>query len=130
MANHGVTTGALFCLVGMLDERAHTREIRAFGGLWGKIPVYSFFFLLFSVTSMGVPGLNNFVGEFLILAGTMKKAPLVVVLAFIGVVLPLIYMARLVEDISQGRAQATAEIRGEIKILARTIAALADEGPR
>jgi NADH-quinone oxidoreductase subunit M len=99
MANHGVTTGALFCLVGMLDERAHTREIRAFGGLWGKIPVYSFFFLLFSVTSMGVPGLNNFVGEFLILAGTMKKAPLVVVLAFIGVVLPLIYMARLVQEV-------------------------------
>jgi len=83
----------------MLDERAHTREIRAFGGLWGKIPVYSFFFLLFSVTSMGVPGLNNFVGEFLILAGTMKKAPLVVVLAFIGVVLPLIYMVRLVQEV-------------------------------
>jgi NADH-quinone oxidoreductase subunit M len=99
MANHGVTTGALFCLVGMLDERAHTREIRAFGGLWGKIPIYSFFFLLFSVTSMGVPGLNNFVGEFLILAGTMKQAPLVVVLAFIGVVLPLIYMARLVQEV-------------------------------
>jgi NADH-quinone oxidoreductase subunit M len=99
MANHGVTTGALFCLAGMLDERAHTREIRAFGGLWGKIPVFSFFFLLFSVTSMGVPGLNTFVGEFLILAGTIKKAPLVVVLAFIGVVLPLIYMARLVQEV-------------------------------
>ncbi|MBK5274651.1 MAG: NADH-quinone oxidoreductase subunit M [Desulfuromonadales bacterium] len=98
MANHGVTTGALFCLVGMLDERAHTREIRAFGGLWGKIPVWSFFFLLFSVTSMGVPGLNSFVGEFLILVGTMKQSPLVVGLAFIGVILPLIYMARLVQE--------------------------------
>lgn len=98
MANHGVTTGALFCLVGMLDERAHTREIRAFGGLWGKVPVWSFFFLLFAVTSVGLPGLNSFVGEFLILAGTMKMAPLVVALAFVGIVLPLIYMVRLVQE--------------------------------
>ncbi len=98
MANHCVTTGALFCLVGMLDERAHTREIRAFGGLWGKIPVWSFFFLLFAVTSMGVPGLNSFVGEFLILVGTMRQSPLVVALAFIGVILPLIYMVRLVQE--------------------------------
>jgi NADH-quinone oxidoreductase subunit M len=82
----------------MLDERAHTRDIRAFGGLWGKIPLWSFFFLLFSVTSMGVPGLNSFVGEFLILAGTMRKAPLFSVLAFVGVILPLIYMVRLVQE--------------------------------
>ena len=99
MASHGVTTGALFCLVGMLDERAHTREIRAFGGLWGKMPLWSFFFLLFALTSMGVPGLNSFVGEFLILVGTMKKAPLVVGMAFIGIVLPLIYMVRLVQEL-------------------------------
>jgi NADH-quinone oxidoreductase subunit M len=99
MLNHGVTTGALFCLVGMLDERAHTREIDAFGGLWGKIPVWSFFFLMFSLTSMGVPGLNSFVGEFLILAGTMRQSPLVTGLAFIGVVLPLIYMLRLVQEV-------------------------------
>jgi NADH-quinone oxidoreductase subunit M len=98
MANHGVTTGALFCMVGMLDERAHTRDIRAFGGLWGKIPLWSFFFLLFSVTSMGVPGLNTFVGEFLILVGTMRKAPLFSVLAFAGIILPLIYMVRLVQE--------------------------------
>jgi NADH-quinone oxidoreductase subunit M len=99
MASHGVTTGALFCLIGMLDERAHTRDIAAFGGLWGKIPLWSFFFLIFSVTSMGVPGLNSFVGEFLILAGTIKQAPLVVVLSFVGVVLPLIYMVRLVQEV-------------------------------
>jgi len=99
MANHGVTTGALFCLVGMLDERAHTREIRAFGGLWGKIPRYSFFFLFFSLASLGLPGLNNFVGEFLVLAGTMKKAPLVAALAFTGIVLTLIYTVRLVQEV-------------------------------
>jgi NADH-quinone oxidoreductase subunit M len=99
MASHGVTTGALFCLIGMLDERAHTRDIAAFGGLWGKIPLWSFFFLLFSVTSIGVPGLNSFVGEFLILAGSMKQAPLVVVFSFVGIVLPLIYMVRLVQEV-------------------------------
>jgi len=99
MVNHGVTTGALFCLVGMLDERAHTREIRAFGGLWGKIPRYSFFFLFFSLASLGLPGLNNFVGEFLVLAGTMKKAPLVAALAFTGIVLTLIYTVRLVQEV-------------------------------
>ena len=99
MASHGVTTGALFCLVGMLDERAHTRDIAAFGGLWGKIPLWSFFFLLFSLTSMGVPGLNSFVGEFLILAGTIKQSPLVVALSFIGIILPLIYMVRLLQEV-------------------------------
>ena len=99
MANHGITTAALFCLVGMLDERAHTREIAAFGGVWGKMPIWSFFFLLFAVTAMGVPGLNSFVGEFLILAGTMKSSPLVAALAFCGVVLPLIYMVRLVQEV-------------------------------
>ena len=99
MANHGVTTGALFCLVGMLDERAHTREIDAFGGLWGKIPCYSFFFLLFSLASLGLPGLNNFVGEFLVLAGTMKKSGLAASLAFVGIVLTLIYTVRLVQEV-------------------------------
>jgi len=99
MANHGVTTGALFCLIGMLDERAHTRKIADFGGLWGKMPLWSFFFLIFSLTSMGVPGLNSFVGEFLILAGTIHKSPMVVVLSFIGIVLPLIYMVRLVQEV-------------------------------
>ncbi|RII28080.1 MAG: NADH-quinone oxidoreductase subunit M [Geobacter sp.] len=99
MANHGVTTGALFCLVGMLDERAHTREIAAFGGLWGKTPLWSFFFLFFSLASVGLPGLNNFVGEFLILAGTMKSSPLVAALAFGGIVLTLIYMVRLVQEV-------------------------------
>jgi NADH-quinone oxidoreductase subunit M len=99
MANHGVTTGALFCMVGMLDERAHTREIRVFGGLWGKVPLWSFFFLLFSLASVGLPGLNNFVGEFLVLAGTFRKAPLVACLAFGGIVLTLIYMVRLVQEV-------------------------------
>jgi NADH-quinone oxidoreductase subunit M len=99
MANHGVTTGALFAMVGMLDERAHTREIGAFGGLWGKIPLWSFFFLLFSMASVGLPGLNNFVGEFLVLSGTFTKSPLAAELAFVGIVLTLVYTVRLVQEV-------------------------------
>jgi NADH-quinone oxidoreductase subunit M len=99
MINHGITTSALFALVGMLDERAHTREISAFGGLWGKIPRFSFFFLLFAMASAGLPGLNNFVGEFLVLAGSFKVASLATVLAFLGVVLPLVYMVRLLQEL-------------------------------
>ena len=99
MANHGVTTGALFCLVGMLDERTNSRRIEDFGGLWGEIPKWSFFFLAFSMASVGLPGLNNFVGEFLVLAGTIKTSPLAAILAFFGIVLTLVYMVRLVQEL-------------------------------
>ena len=99
MVNHGITTGALFALVGMLDERAGTREIGAFGGLWGKIPLFSAFFLLFSMASAGLPGLNNFTGEFLILAGSFRVAHLAVVLALIGIIFPLVYTVRLVQEV-------------------------------
>jgi NADH-quinone oxidoreductase subunit M len=99
MVNHGVTTGALFALVGILDERAHTREISAFGGLWGKIPVYSFFFFLFSLASLGLPGLNNFVGEFLVLTGVFRVSPIAACLAFAGIVVTLIYTLRLMQEV-------------------------------
>jgi len=99
MVNHGLTTTALFALVGMLDERAHTRQINAYGGLWGKVPLLSAFFLLFAMASAGLPGLNNFVGEFLVLAGSFKVAPVAAVLAFIGVILPLVYTVRLVQEV-------------------------------
>ena len=99
MVNHGLTTTALFALVGMLDERAHSRQVADFGGLWGKVPLYSAFFVLFAMASAGLPGLNNFVGEFLILTGSLKVSPLATVLAFIGVILPLIYTVRLVQEV-------------------------------
>ncbi len=95
MVNHGITTGALFALVGMLGERAGTREISAFGGLWDRAPFLSGLFLLFAMASAGLPGLNNFVGEFLILTGSFRAAPLVTIFAFTGVVLTLLYTVRL-----------------------------------
>jgi NADH-quinone oxidoreductase subunit M len=98
MVNHGLTTTALFALVGMLDERAHSREISAFGGLWGKVPRFSFFLLFFAMASAGMPGLNNFVGEFLILAGSFRVSPFAAVLAFLGIILPLVYTLRFVQE--------------------------------
>jgi len=99
MVNHGLTTTALFALVGMLDERAHTRQIEDFGGLWGKIPIFSAFFMLFAMASAGLPGLNNFVGEFLVLTGSFKTARLATVMAFVGIILPLVYTVRLVQEV-------------------------------
>jgi len=99
MVNHGVTTGALFAIVGMLDERAHSREIADYGGLWGKVPVLAFFFLFFSMASAGLPGLNNFTGEFIVLAGTFRVSPAAAAGAFLGMVLGLIYTIRLVQEI-------------------------------
>jgi NADH-quinone oxidoreductase subunit M len=99
MVNHGITTTALFAMAGMLDERAHTREISAFGGLWGKVPIFSAFLVFFAMASAGMPGLNNFVGEFLVLAGSFRVAPFAALLAFIGVILPLAYTLRFLQEV-------------------------------
>ena len=72
MINHGLSTGALFLIVGMLYERRHTRMIADFGGLTKQIPVFATFFMIVTLSSIGLPGLNGFVGEFLILVGTFK----------------------------------------------------------
>ena len=68
MVNHGLSTGALFLLVGMLYDRRHTRLIAEYGGLWRQMPIFAVFFLVVMFSSIGLPGLNGFVGEFLILA--------------------------------------------------------------
>lgn len=102
MVNHGITTGALFVLVGMLSERTEDRESLNYGGLWGKVPVLAFFFLFFNMASAGLPGLNNFVGEFLVLVGTFRVAPGAALGAFLGIVLTLVYTVRLVQDILFG----------------------------
>jgi len=98
MINHGLTTSALFILVGMLDERVHTREMDNFGGLWAKMPIFSAFFLLFSMASLGLPGLNNFVGEILILIGAFGKWPWVSGIGFAGLVLTVIYILWFVQS--------------------------------
>jgi NADH-quinone oxidoreductase subunit M len=107
MINHGVSTSALFILVGMLDERIHSRQFKDFGGLWRKMPVFSAFFLFFSMAALGLPGLNNFVGEILILIGTYRVSPVAAGFGFGGLVLGVIYVLRMVQDSLFG------EFRGE-----------------
>jgi len=104
MINHALTTGALFIMVGMLGERAGTRELAKFGGLWKTMPVYSGFFLLFAMASAGLPGLGNFVSEMLILLGSFKTAPVPAALAFGGLVLTLAYVLRLLQHTLFGQS--------------------------
>jgi len=92
MVNHGLSTGALFLLVGMLYERRHTRMIQDFGGLARIIPVFTAAFLIVTLSSIGLPGLNGFVGEFLILVGTFRVNVLYAVLATTGIILAAVYM--------------------------------------
>jgi NADH-quinone oxidoreductase subunit M len=92
MINHGLSTGALFLLVGMLYERRHTRAIDDFGGIGAVAPLYSGVFLLVALSSLGLPGLNGFVGEFLILIGSFGSNRVATVLATGGVVLGAMYL--------------------------------------
>ncbi|MGH7364737.1 MAG: complex I subunit 4 family protein, partial [Candidatus Methylomirabilales bacterium] len=102
MVNHGLSTGALFLLVGMLYERRHTRILAEFGGLFRVIPVYGGVLLVIALSSIGLPGLNGFVGEFLILAGTFRSWPLYAVLGAAGVVLGAWYMLSMVQQVLFG----------------------------
>ncbi|HYC00055.1 MAG TPA: NADH-quinone oxidoreductase subunit M [Candidatus Limnocylindrales bacterium] len=92
MLNHGVSTGALFLLVGVVYERRHTRLIAEYGGLWRVMPVYAVCFLVVMLSSIGLPGLNGFVGEFLILMGGFRFDKVLGAIAASGVVLGAAYM--------------------------------------
>ena len=92
MVNHGLSTGALFLLVGMIYERRHVRDVAAFGGLARVMPVYAVFFAVAMLASIGLPGLNGFVGELLILLGIFAASPWVAVLATASIILGAVYM--------------------------------------
>ncbi|MGH2674341.1 MAG: complex I subunit 4 family protein [Actinomycetota bacterium] len=92
MLNHGLSTGALFLLVGMLYDRTHTRDLGRLGGLARRTPVLAGFFLVVALSSLGLPGLNGFVGEFLILLGTFDVNRLAAVIGATGVILSAIYL--------------------------------------
>ncbi len=100
MVNHGLSTGALFLIIGMLYERRHTRLMADFGGIARSVPVLTFFMVLSVLASAGLPGLNGFVGEFLILLGSFKSTvlsnPILVALATSGVILAVVYLLWLV----------------------------------
>jgi len=92
MVNHGLTTGALFLLIGMIYDRRHTRQISDYGGLSSVMPLFAGVFLFMAFASIGLPGLNGFIGEFKILLGSWLAWPVLAILAASGVVLAAIYL--------------------------------------
>jgi NADH-quinone oxidoreductase subunit M len=105
MINHGLSTGALFLIVGMIYERRHTRDMDAFGGLWKVMVIYAAFTLVVTLSSMGLPGLNGFVGEFTILLGSFSSSyisPWFAGVSALGIILAAIYMLYLFQKLFLG----------------------------
>ncbi|MBC7810742.1 MAG: NADH-quinone oxidoreductase subunit M [Burkholderiales bacterium] len=105
MVNHGISTGGLFLLVGMLYERRHTKEMAAYGGIWKALPLFGAISLLVTLSSMGLPGLNGFVGEFTILLGSYGSTVLgagFTVFATLGVILAAVYMLKMFQKVYMG----------------------------
>jgi NADH-quinone oxidoreductase subunit M len=140
MINHGLSTGGLFAVVGMLYERYHTREISALGGLARRTPLLAFFFVLLTLSSIGLPGLNGFAGEFLVLAGMFQRAwtaapaglvvayKVIAVVSVFGVVLGAWYMLYLVQRVFFGPLKEPGDGHGHAAVRdlsLREVAALA-----
>jgi NADH-quinone oxidoreductase subunit M len=106
MINHGVSTGALFLIVGVVYSRLHTRDMEAFGGLWTVMPLYGTLALIVSLSSMGLPGTNGFVGEFTILLGAFDSKILgsywFAGVAAIGVILAAVYILKMYQMVFLG----------------------------
>jgi NADH-quinone oxidoreductase subunit M len=102
MVSHGLSTGALFLLVGVIYDRRHTRMLADFGGLAKSMPIYSTIFVIVAFSSAGLPGLNGFVGEYLILVGSFKTLPWFTVVAASGVILAALYLLWLVQRVFFG----------------------------
>ncbi len=103
MLNHGISTGSLFLIVGMVYERRHTRLIAEFGGLSKVMPVFAIFFMIVTLSSIGLPGTNGFVGEFLILLGAFQSNVTYGVLAASGVILGAAYMLWMFQRVMFGK---------------------------
>ncbi|MGG7665635.1 complex I subunit 4 family protein [Dyadobacter sp. BHUBP1] len=102
LVTHALSTGALFLLAGMIKERLHTRDIGQMGGLWGPMPQMGTIGLLFAMASLGLPGLGNFVAEFLILLGVFQAQPWITVAAASGLIFSAVYSLRIVGKIFLG----------------------------
>jgi NADH-quinone oxidoreductase subunit M len=128
MICHGISTGALFILVGALQERIHTRDIGRMGGLWAAVPRMGGVGLLFALASLGLPGLGNFVGEFLILLGVYQKSVSLSALAAVGLVPATIYSLWLVQAVFHGGTRQAWELSDlsarEMAMMTALIAAL------
>jgi NADH-quinone oxidoreductase subunit M len=111
MLTHGISTGALFVMAGMLKERLHTRDIGQMGGLWTSMPVMGGMFMLFTMASLGLPMLGNFIAEFLILLGTFSANVTFTVFASLGLVLSALYSLRMMQKVFLGQTSATIQLK-------------------
>jgi NADH-quinone oxidoreductase subunit M len=105
MINHGVTTGALFLCVGLLYDRTHSRMIADYGGVARPMPAFAACLVIFALSSLGLPGTNSFVGEFLVLVGTFRVSPFVGALAALGIILAAVYLLWMVQRVALGEAR-------------------------
>ncbi|MDH5716147.1 MAG: NADH-quinone oxidoreductase subunit M [Spirochaetia bacterium] len=117
MINHGISTGLLFLLVGIIYDRTHTREIDNYGGLAKLSPVYAIIFMIATLSSVGLPGTNGFVGEFLILIGTFLTSPIITVFAVTGVIFGAVYMLHLYKQVFWGKpSEALLKVKEKISL--------------
>jgi NADH-quinone oxidoreductase subunit M len=103
MIAHGISTGALFIIAGQLYERMHTRDLLKMGGLWEQVPAMGAIGLVFVMASLGLPGLGNFIAEFLTLTGVFKANVLFACLASIGLVFATLYSIRIMQRVFYGK---------------------------
>jgi len=104
MLNHGITTGGLFLILGIIEEQTGTLKIRSLGGLWEKMPIFSRIFLILTLSAVALPLTNGFIGEFLILTGTFQTYPLAASLATTGVIWSAVYMLWMFQRVVYGPA--------------------------
>jgi NADH-quinone oxidoreductase subunit M len=128
MLAHGLSTGALFVLVGALQDRLHTRDLNRLGGLWPLVPRFGSIALFFVMASLGLPGLGNFVGEFLVLLGSYQVDPLLTALATVGLVLGTVYALWFMQRVFFGKPREPWQLSDlrthEVLVLAAMVIAL------
>ncbi|MBN2366913.1 MAG: NADH-quinone oxidoreductase subunit M [Calditrichaeota bacterium] len=105
MISHGLSTGALFILAGLLQERIHTRDMTTMGGLWARVPRMGGIGMVFAMASLGLPGFGNFIAEFLILLGVYQSAVIWAILATLGLIASTIYSLHIIQRIFHGKPQ-------------------------
>ena len=126
MLNHGISTGALFLLVGMVYERTHSREISDYGGLATAAPIFTILFVIVTMSSIAVPMTNGFIGEYLILMGTFMASKPYAIFAVLGVILGAAYMLWMVKRVFFGEeGRLTTKYKGQLDINKREFVVMA-----
>jgi NADH-quinone oxidoreductase subunit M len=111
MIAHAISTGALFIIAGIIQERIHSRDFSQMGGLWDKMPALGGIGMVFVMASLGLPGLANFIAEFMILLGSFQSYPLMSVLASLGLIVSVIYALRIMQKVFLGPGNLIQKIR-------------------